>query len=337
VAAAAMALGVIENTLRHRYKSAVQRGMAQPLKYTPTGRGGELAEHQPLTYESAWIEWQRFIGQGTDHSGPRPKAHKGKRQKIVVAGDFHIPFHDKAYVAELFKREKDADVLVISGDLQDSYALSTFTKYEQVPIERELAEVHLFLEQAAKTWPKILIIAGNHDHQRFEKRLREKLDPEVIKVVEFLSGGNLSPIALIAKRFPNIQIVGAAAGPHKLSWMTQVGDMIVSHAEKFSPVPGAVLRTVAGWLQDREQNLGLMPWKVLVQAHTHQLGWFPWLADKLLIEGGCLSAHHAYQFTARLGGRPQRRGWVTLEPVDGVTDISSVRLTWLDAEGRVAA
>ena len=336
---AAAALGIVEGTLRHRYKCAVRMGLAQPLGYRRREPSGPVAagEEKPLTYESAWIEWQRYIGQGEEHAGPRPKARKGKRQKIVVAGDFHIPFHDKAYVAELFRREKDADVLVISGDLQDFYSVSRFTKYEHVPIERELAEVQLFLEQAAKIWPRILIIAGNHDHQRFERRLREHLDPEMVKVVEFLAGGNLSPIHLIAKRFPNIEIVGAQAGRHKLSWMTQVGDMIVSHAEKFSTVPGAALRTVEGWLQDREQNLGLAPWRVLVQAHTHQLGWFPFHADKLLIEGGCLCEHHGYQFTARIGGRPQRRGWVTLEQVDGVTDISTVRLTWLDAEGRVAA
>lgn len=30
--------------------------------------------------------------------------------------------------------------------------------------------------------------------------------------------------------------------------------------------------------------------------------------------------------------RPQRRGWVVLEQVDGKTDINSVRVVWYDAE-----
>jgi hypothetical protein len=39
-----------------------------------------------------------------------------------------------------------------------------------------------------------------------------------------------------------------------------------------------------------------------------------------------------YQFTARIGGRPQRRGYVVLEQVDGRTDINASRVVWLDPE-----
>lgn len=339
MSAAAAALGIPVTTAKSRYGRAVQMGLAMPLQPRhgrPVGRHDE-ADEKPLTYESALLEWRRYIGQADARAVTPPKRKPGTRKRYVIAGDFHIPFHDKAYVAELFRREKHADALVISGDLQDFYSVSRFTKYEDVPIERELAEVQLFLEQAAATWPEVIIIAGNHDHQRFEKRLREHLDAEMVKVVTFLAGGNLSPIALIAKQFPNVKIAGADVGRHHLSWMTQIGDVIVSHAEKFSVTPGAALRKVDEWLLDREQNLNLAPWKLLIQAHTHQLGWFPFHADKLLIEGGCLCEHHGYQFTAKIGGRPQRRGWVSLEQVDGVTDISTVKLTWLDAEGRRAA
>ena len=288
-------------------------------------------------YEGAWLEWQRHIGQAKErYAGPQKRRVNIGRQRIVVAGDFHIPFHDKAAVAALFEREKDADLLIINGDLQDFYSISRFTKYEHVPIEQELAEVTLFLEQASQTWPRILVTTGNHDVPRFERQLRERLSEDMVKVVEYLAGGNLSPIAAIARRYPNVEIASVPVGKHTVTWMAQVNDLIVTHAEKFSRVPGSTLRGIEEWLADQESTLGLQPWRVLVQAHTHQLAWFPWHADKLLVEGGCLCVTHGYQLQAKVGGRPQRRGYVTLTQEDGVTDLNSVKLHWFDAEQKVA-
>ncbi len=321
---AARALGISRQTFVSRIERARQLGR--------TYVDQRDAIPQALTYESAWIEWQRYIGQAKDrYKGPKVKP-KGVRQRIVIASDFHIPFHDKSYVAELFQREADADVLIINGDLQDFYSISRFIKYESIPIERELAEVQLFLEQASQTWPRIVIVGGNHDHARFEKQLRDRLDAEMCKVVEFLAGGNLSPIAAMAKHFPNIEIAKVTASRFAVPWMAQIGDLVVTHAEKFSITPGAALRKIDEWLTDMDAVLDLMPWRVLVQAHTHQLGVIPWKADKLLIEGGCMCAQHGYQLAAKIGGRPQRRGWITLEQVNGRTDFNSLRMTWLDAE-----
>jgi predicted phosphodiesterase len=335
VSAAAKALGLARPTFNSRYARAKDMGLVSTgPRECIDGAVEKIA--QPLCYESAWIEWQRFIGQGTEHYAGPKKPRKGARKRIVVASDFHIPFHDKGHVAELFKREADADLLIINGDLQDFYSISRFIKYEQMPIERELAEVTLFLEQASQVWPEILIVGGNHDHARFEKQLRDRLDPEMVKVVEFLAGGNLSPIAAIARRYPNVKIAKVKADRFDVSWMAQVGDLVVTHAEKFSITPGAALRKIDEWLTDMGDVLDLEPWRVLVQAHTHQLGIVPWKSDRLLIEGGCMCSQHGYQLAAKIGGRPQRRGWITLEQVNGVTDMGSIRMTWLDAERKVA-
>lgn len=328
VTEAAKALGISRGTLDARVKRA--RQMAQSYV------DGRDAIPHALTYESAWIEWQRFIGQAKDrYKGPRTKA-KGTRQRIVIASDFHIPFHDKSYVAELFQREADADLLILNGDLQDFFAVSRFIKYQQVPVEREFAEVQLFLEQASQAWPEILIVAGNHDHPRFEKQLRDRLDPEMCKVVEFLAGGNLSPIALMARKFQNVKLAKTtAADANQLLWMAQVGDLLVTHAEKFSRVPGATTRSVDEWLTDFDGVIDVMPWRVLAQGHTHQISAFPWKSNRMLLETGCLCQTAGYQMVAKIGGRPQRRGWISLEQVNGVTQMSSIRMTWLDSEKAV--
>jgi predicted phosphodiesterase len=291
----------------------------------------------PRGYESQWLEWQKFIGQARDrYAGPSKRAVKIGRQKIVVAGDFHAPFHHKQFVASMFEREKNADLLIVAGDLQDHYSVSRFTKYEHISFEEEMAAVTLLLQEMSERFPRVIIVEGNHDRPRFEKQLRERLSEEMVKVVEYLAGGNLSAVAAAARRFPNIEIAKHKVGTHNVGWFTQVNDLIVSHMEKFSRTPGATLRGVEEWFSDYERVLGIQPLRVIVQAHTHALGWFPFHADKLLVESGCLCVTHGYQLTPRAGGRPQRQGYVTLEQIDGKTDRNSVRCVWLDAEEQAA-
>src|SRR5687767_5911059 len=90
----------------------------------------------PRGYESQWLEWQRFIGQARErYCGPSKRPVNIGRQKILIASDFHAPFHHQEYVAAMFEREKDADLLIVGGDLQDFYSVSRFTKYERVDFE----------------------------------------------------------------------------------------------------------------------------------------------------------------------------------------------------------
>jgi len=288
------------------------------------------------SYEDAWQAWQRWIGIVKErYRGPK-KIERSGRQRIVIAGDFHIPFHDAEAVAAMLDREAGADLLIIAGDLQDFYSVSRFTKYQHVPIQTELSAVACFLDQASERFGHVLIVEGNHDQPRFERQLRDRLPLEMVQVIEFLTGGILSPIEVIAKQRANVEIAKRKVDDQTVRWLTQVGDLIVTHAERFSRVPGSTLRTVDEYLSDFQDTYHLQPWRVVAQAHTHQLGWIPWKSDRLLIETGCLCVTHGYQLQPKIAGRPQRRGWVTLEQVNGVTDVASVRPVWFDAMRKTA-
>jgi len=238
------------------------------------------------------------IGMAKDrYCGPaKPKARSG-RLRILVIPDLHAPFHDREAVASALARERDVDVAVLMGDVGDGYSLSRFLKYEQTPYEHELAAVTALLQQFSETFPIVRIIEGNHDGARLEKQLRERLAPDFISAILSMTGGTLSPIHALCKRFPNIEFAPAHAGRHAAGWVTQIGDALFCHAEKFSRVPGSALRSIEEWFTDMERVLDLQPWKVLLQAHTHQLSWFPFRADKVLIECGCLCQTHGYQLT----------------------------------------
>lgn len=287
-------------------------------------------------YEAQWADWLKYIECRRErYRGPRIRA-VGAMSKIVVASDFHLPFQSQETIERLFEEEADADLAILAGDLTDSFAISRFIKYETVPFREELAALTILFERASQTWPRVIVIEGNHDKARFEKQLRTRLDDHMVDIVSFLANGNLSVLRALASRYPNVTVASMPAGRYTMDWITQIGDLVVTHAEKFSIIPGQALRKIEDWLLDQENNLNLAPWRVVLQAHTHGLAWLPYHADRLLVETGCCCDLQGYQFTAKIGGRPQRNGWVTLTQVSGVTDRESVRCHWPD-EKREAA
>lgn len=342
MSAAARASGLSRQTIQSRYRRLQQLGPTLGIEVPPINpigvytdvatRGISRADRRaiPQTADAHWQVLDEAIGRrARPVVVPHARTDSGF-ERIVVAGDFHAPFHEPDLVARLVEAERGSDVLIINGDLQDFYSISRFTKYERVSIEDELAAVDALLGKCSEAFGEVVLVCGNHDRPRFERQLRNLLTPELVEVVLFLTGGHLDPIAMLAKRYPNVRIASHPVGRHAVGWFYQRGDLICAHAEKFSRVPGSALRTIHEWLAERTHALGLQPWRVLVQAHTHQLGLLPWMADSMLIEGGCMCQTHGYQLDAKIAGRPQRRGYVTLDQVDGRTNPNSVRLYWWD-------
>lgn len=322
---AAALVNLTRGAMQNRVAEAKRRGIVPAVKPAPG------PSRLPISADECWALLDSWIGRKRIPAVKPPKWQAKARQRIVIASDFHAPFHCPEAVAELITREAaTTDTLVVNGDLMDFYSISRFVKYEHVPIEQELAATDALLAQLAGAFKDVLIVSGNHDAPRFEKQLRGILTPEMMHVIEFLTGGNLSVIHALAKRYSNVRFSPIHVDRFKVTWAAQVGDLICAHAEKYSKVPGSALRGIDEWFTDQDHALGLQPWRVLVQAHTHQLGAFPWKADRLLVEGGAMCQLHGYQLTARIAGRPQRRGYVTLEQRDGVTDLNSVRFVWLD-------
>jgi hypothetical protein len=288
---------------------------------------------QPLnSFDAAWKQWQRAIGMARDTfvaPEPRPVTN---RQRIVAAGDFHVPFHDRDAVAEMIAREAaTTDILAIGGDFGDAYAASTFIKHQSLPFKEEMAETTACMEVLASSFSKIHYLRGSNHMDRIEKRLRERLDPEIVEAVMYMTGGEMSPDVAMAKRYPNVKVdCWQTPSGEMVPWLMVIGDVAFSHAEKYSRVPGAALRSVEEWLDDFSGALGLPEIRAVVQFHTHAMALLPWRKDKVLIEPGCMCHMHGYQLGSRLGGRPQRVGYVTMELEDGKLDFDSIKMRWLN-------
>ena len=319
---AAEALGIPRPTLQSRVKAArVQRTVVD--------------EDRPraLPFEEAWRMWRRAIGMAKDRyqtSSFFAKKHDKTRRKILVVPDLHAPFHEEQMFAAMLEREADADHVICIGDVGDSYALSRFEKYERMPYREEWASVNLCIQEMASRFPSVEIVIGNHD-ARLERQLRQRLTEDMVDAIHLITGGTLCPITAIARRYPNVTIAAhqTPAGKH-IDWFTTCGDAWFGHPEKYSRVPGSAIRAVEEWIADNESALGLEPFRLIVMGHTHAMSWIPWRAGKLLVECGTLAKNQGYMMSPRIGGRPQRRGYVTLEQVNGVTDLNSIRMHWLD-------
>lgn len=294
---------------------------------------------EPLnSFDAAWKQWQAAIGMARDSFVAPESRPTSSRVRVVAAGDFHVPFHDRDAVAELIAREAgQTDILAIGGDFGDAYAASTFTKRQQVPFKEEMAETTACMEALASAFPQIHYLRGSNHMDRIEKRLREQNDAQLVEAVLYLTGGELSPDVAMAKRYPNVKVdCWTTPDGELVPWLMVIGDVAFSHAEKYSRVPGAAMRSVEEWLDDFSVALGLPEIRAVVQFHTHAMALLPWRSNKVLVEPGCMCLMHGYQLGSKIGGRPQRVGYASMEIEDGKVDFDSIRLRWLNRSERAA-
>jgi predicted phosphodiesterase len=269
----------------------------------------------------------------------KPRVPAPKREKVLVFGDTHAPFVRWDQLAKVIEREKDAHRVVLMGDLDDGYAISRYVKYDRVPYMQGIAGAKAVIETVSERFPNVDVIEGNHD-SRLKKALYTSLAPDVIDAIKFLTKGNLSPIAAVCAEYPNVRVAGRdLTSPSQTSgkletktigWLHQYGNVVFTHAERFSKVSGQAAEAVANHLALYRKVFKLDPFRVVIQAHTHQLAWRPWGSDGLVVESGCLAHTPGYALDPACKGVPQRNGYVTFEMVNGRVDIGSVRPHWLE-------
>lgn len=210
------------------------------------------------------------------------KKHQGKEVKVLYMADLHIPFTMYDLVKHIINEHKDADILVINGDLLDLFAVSTFAKDKAVALKRELQEGREFLEIVSKVFSDVIITEGNH-----ERRLRNYIKHVIPVDMHFLFPED--PLQVIQqgsvfnlKPLKNVHVVG--------SWWINLWDTIIGHPDNYNAPP---MRTVMN-ASEHFMLVKQIPHKAMIIGHTHQAGW---LMDRgrLLMETGCLNHDMDYR------------------------------------------
>lgn len=108
--------------------------------------------------------------------------------RTLVLSDVHVPYHDRdaLTVALTYGHDRDADHILLNGDILDFFSVS---RWEKDPRERDFArELQTgrdVLEVIRKAFPKARIVfkLGNHE-ERWERYLFAKA-PELLGVADF--------------------------------------------------------------------------------------------------------------------------------------------------------
>lgn len=269
--------------------------------------------------EEARDALQRLIG---NFEAPTTFSKKViEKDRIVAGGDVHGVFSND----EAFARfcADPAEKAIIMGDFIDSLAVTRHrTTIDAVTMRAELADARAKLEHLSRSFKEVYYIRGNHD-KRPLKRLQD-IAPQLLPLL-------VDPLDLLTSDIPNIKRLSwgipntAPSIPfgenYSADFFGTLGDILVGHFETFMG-PDAV-KMAHKWLLDWEHILKLeVAPRVILQAHTHNLGMNFTPKGTLLINTGCLCRPMPYQFDqAGRYGAPVL-GYVALYQKNGVTDLN---------------
>lgn len=259
-------------------------------------------------------------------TGPKPKPPKGKpgkRKKILELNDLHCPFHNEEALARAINEHSDSDECWIGGDLYDLFGVSRYPKSRQhFSLVEEFQSGRAVLRTIAERFPVVRLIGGNHD-ERWKKYLVSKaIPPDVLEFMRTAWPNCLSPLATICADLPNVSMMETKRVDYaEYGYLGQVGDCLLSHAEKYSIVAGKTGVDVLERIKKKLEPMKVVaPFNVLIQCHSHT-GAKVW-ADYgvVIIEGGCLAMTPDYDGDPKMKGRQPVIGCTVIYQDDGITD-----------------
>ena len=316
------AVGVVDRRAR-TIREWIQRSGGEEFKPDVQVVKGDDTETSSTTFDSAYASYKQWIGMTTAIT--TPAGDSVAPSKIVVAGDFHCPFHHKDAVKALIEEEAgDTDLLVINGDLLDCWGTSRFPKSKRLTDPcSEMAETQALLVLLASKFKRIKMLGGNHD-ARPKNYLTNLLPPDILDYINLTGPMVFNPLKFLAQGLGNVELVNPIkSGFAEFPFLYQIGDLVCTHAEVFSTINNKATGTVNHWIRAFAIPEGIISVTVraICQGHSHQGGSVMGDYGVLCIEGGCMSQTQDYHGSAKIQSpRPVVRGWSVVYQNEGVTD-----------------
>ena len=216
---------------------------------------------------------------------------------------------------------------MLAGDFLDCLSLGhagyrrNIRPQQWITLKEEMAEGKIILEYLAKSFTHIKLMRGNH-LERSRKWFTERVGPEMMFLV------NHDIMALLTADYDNIEMVNTTDQEgNDISWIYQIGDCRICHAEVGSSTEFRPTVRVNDWFLQWDNYLQLQPFNVLIECHSHQSGIMALNnGRKILVEGACLCRSHQYSLEPEVKYKhPQVNGVTYFEQNRGVTDINSIR------------
>lgn len=172
---------------------------------------------------------------------------------LVVANDFHVPWHSKNGVAAWLKFCKDLqpDVIVINGDFLDCHSISSFPKYPEHMLLQDEIDIGVeILEQLRRFCPlsEIWYTEGNHE-ERLKRLIKEH-------------PGFYRLNALKLENLMGLDRLGIEYRGYKKP--VQIRNVSVVHGDKVSK--HSAYSAKATLIDNGYMNV--------IHGHTHRMGWY---------------------------------------------------------------
>lgn len=233
---------------------------------------------------------------------------KGKKRALVI-GDTHSPFEDKEKLQQAIDLGRGCDIVILNGDASDLFAISSFPKEKNIPLEVEIDGLCRFFGYLSSTFEGVPVIVVQSNHLR-------RVQKNIIMPMSLSFLVHLDLLRELARPFPNIVVWD--------EWFCQVNDSIFAHSDTNSKVPGKPVVEVYEWFLHRGRRLGVKPFATLVQAHTHMIRVV--MEDSVkLFEGGCLCQEMPYTKRDAKYMRPQNPGCVLITWDQGKSILNQCR------------
>lgn len=282
----------------------------------------DCVSEEASAYETAIDKINKFIGRKDKHVKEAQKTDSNIR-KILVISDVHVPNYqaDKLAAAlEIGKKEK-CNTLVINGDFLNGDRLSSHAKFKHENFKDEIAEGRALLEKFCKQFEEVYLLDDNHVHDRWRRFLGNNVAPDL----HFLM---THPYDYMCNGLNNVIRSGNLHEEFKdeISHCMFLGDAMFSHGF-VSGKDGASVRTVREWYNKWKPAFNFPDARVFLHGHQHKLG-INFDFDSAIIQTGTLANLDGlrYSMEGHLKGNPPIWGCTILTQIDGVTDLSTIKV-----------
>jgi predicted phosphodiesterase len=321
-----------------------------PAYQTPIARAFDLGEDEsderspgdmPTTVDEAVQVMKEFIGYSTQPAEPvLPFIRTTGGMKILLINDLHVPFHNMEAIRQVVQEHaEDTDLLIIGGDLLDLFAVSRYEKFKMhFSLAEELRQGQAMLKMLASHFKKIVLMSGNHDERWKKNLVKRGITPaelESMNILGQMATGDdsftvVDPLYCLARQLANVEVAKPIVVDYaEFGFLYQIGDLVISHAEKFSRVPGQAAVQAAQWFKSYAQDKGIVqPFRVFAQCHTHQAAMVWSNFGIWAMECGCLCRTPDYAANPKLMGaqRDSILGYsVFYQDASGRTDMTVSR------------
>lgn len=328
--------GEIKNYLKRKYGSNHTANACSSKFYRMKEAGGlldlawELVAPEEPSYNELVEAWNEWLGRTVREIQTPTTGDDGRRRGGIIS-DTHAPFEARDVVAA-FVANGPYDLAIHGGDLLDWYAVSGFVKHKHVDPRLEVQHGTWVLEKLAGCATQVELVSDNHSRRLLKALTKANLPTELMELLQWFMP-ELDLFKLMAKGLPNVRIADPVEVVEGVHFFGQYGDLVVGHADSSSKLKLRAAENLDYWLGEWKESLGLKPWRLVAQAHTHQLGLaYGAGGHKAYMEiGSCCSLEAmSYALRGKLGYRPPVPAFTVFEQIRDEqygwrTDFNSIR------------